>query len=387
VKFLKQPTKIAFLLTSLVSGGEERTASVLARCMSQQKTLVFVFFNGPIDFEIPEEIEVKILRPNYAQRWLRLLTLPLVVWRYYCYCSQAGITHSISFDSLPNFSNCLLKMFGWKGKAYLRESNHVTTRFSAATLRGRLFHWCIRQLYPKADHLFVNAWRIAEDLQENYQLKIPMSLSLNPIDLPMIERLKAKAVPSNSQFTFIHVGMFRPQKNHILLLKAFAKIQHLPVQLWLVGRGVLEETLRQEIERLNLSEKVHFLGFTPNPYQYMARADCMVLSSDYEGLPNVLSEGLACGLPIISTDCPSGPREIIAPDSVSTRKTKDGIELVTYGILTPVGNADSLAQAMEYMVHQTTYRKSSFFKERVEEFRVEKVVEGLLEEMGEKNRV
>jgi len=364
---------------SLVSGGEERTASILAKELSRHEEMVFVFFNKPIDFEIPTKVRVKLLRSDYQWRFMRLITLPLVMWKYYRFCQKEKITHSISFDSLPNFSNCLLKVFGWKGMAYLRESNHVTTRYPAATLRGRLFHGLIRQLYPKADHLFVNAWRIAEDLQQNYQIKIPTSLSLNPIDFPMINRLKLSDKSSSSQFTFIHVGMFRPQKNHALLLKSFAKIQHLAVELWLIGKGDLEEELKQQVELLNISEKVHFLGFTTNPYQYMALADCMVLSSDFEGAPNVLSEGLVCGLPIISTDCPSGPREIIAPDLDSNKRTQGEIELVKYGILSPVRDADNLAKAMEYMVQQSTYRKSDFFKTRVEEFKVERVVEDLLE--------
>ena len=377
----KPKKKIIFFLTSLVSGGEERTASVLAKELSTKEELIFVFFNKPIDFEIPKNVRVKILRPVYKWRLWRLLTLPLVVWRYYQFCQTEKITHSIAFDSLPNFCNCLIKKMGWKGQAILRESNHVTTRFPAATIRGKIFHWFIRNLYPAADLILVNAWRIGTDLQQQYGIQIPIQLSLNPIDLSSIQRLSQKIVIPKKQFTFIHVGMFRAQKNHLLLLQAFAEIKHLAVDLWLVGKGDLEAIIRAEILRLGLSEKVHLKGFSPNPYQFMAAVDCMLLSSDYEGLPNVLSEGLACGLPIISTDCPSGPREIIAPDTDKKQKATTEIELAKYGILTPVGNAEKLAEAMTYVYKNSKYRKGDFYKERVKPFSVETVVEKLLEEL------
>jgi len=376
------PKKIAFFLTSLVSGGEERTASVLAKELSKTEELIFVFFNKPIDFEIPEKVRVKILRPVYKWRLLRLLTLPIVVWRYYRFCQAEKITHSISFDSLPNFCNCLIKKMGWKGRVTLRESNHVSTRFSSATIRGKIFHWLIRYLYPVADQVLVNAWRIGTDLEEQYGIQIPIHLSLNPIDLPMIQQLSQERAVSKTYFTFIHVGMFRPQKNHLLLLNAFAKLKQLEVELWLVGKGELEAIIRAEINRLDLSKKVFLKGFSPNPYQFIAAADCMLLSSDYEGLPNVLSEALACGLPIISTDCPSGPREILAPNTDKNKKVTTAIELAKYGILTPVGNAEKLAEAMRYMYKNKKYRKGAFFKERVKPFHVETVVEELLKQLG-----
>ena len=86
-------------------------------------------------------------------------------------------------------------------------------------------------------------------------------------------------------------------------------------------------------------------------------------------------------MPIISTDCPSGPREIIAPDTDKNQKVTTEIELAKYGILTPVGNAEKLAEAMTYVYINSTYRKGDFYKERVKPFSVETVVEKLLEEL------
>ena len=371
--------KIAFLLTSLISGGEERNAAILAKYLAKEVELVCVLFNGPIDFALPDSVSVKILRPDYQWRILRLLTLPLVVWKYYRFCQQEKITHSIAFDTLPNFTNCLLKLFGWKGKAFLRVTSHVSARFPESSLRGQLFRWLIKKLYPQSAGVFVNARRIAMDLVTDYGIKVPIYLSYNPMDLQGIAELQNATISADGKFTFIHVAMFRPGKNHALLLQAFARIKHLNVQLWLIGKGDLQAATQALAEQLGISQQVHFLGFQQNHYQYIAAADCLVLSSDYEGHPRVLSEGLACGLPVISTDCPSGPRETIAPDTDKHQQVTSEIELAKYGILTPVGNAEKLAEAMKYVYENPNYRKGDFFKERVEPFRVERIVKELME--------
>ncbi|MEM6316943.1 MAG: glycosyltransferase [Bacteroidota bacterium] len=372
--------KIAFLLTSLVSGGEERTASVLAKTLAQREELIVVLFNKPIDFQLPDDIPVHVLRPEYRWRVWRLVTLVSIVWQYYRFCQREGITHSIAFDSLPNFVNALIKMLGWRGVAVLRESNHVSTRYPANTFRGQLFRWLIKKLYPKANQVLVNANRIGEDLRKNYKVQIPIHLSLNPLDLPYIQKSTETDLTSAIEpFTFVHVGMFRAQKNHHLLLQAFSQLRDLPVRLWIVGKGDLADTIKQQIINLRLEEKVALKGFHANPYPFMANADCMVLSSNYEGAPNVLSEGLACCLPIISTDCPTGPREIIAPNTPPNKRVQTEIELAEYGILTPVSNAEKLAEAMRFMYESDRYRKGDFFKKRVEPFRVERIVAELLE--------
>ena len=365
----------------MISGGEERIASVLALHMATTQEVHIVLFNEPIDFDLPDTIKVKILRPVYTSRIKRILTLPVIFWRYYQYCQQEKITDSLSFDNLANFANCGLKLLGWQGKAYLREVNHVSTRYPATTFYGRTYRWLIQKLYPSSDGLFMNAARIGTDLRENYGLNIPMKLSVNPIDLAKITQEGLTKIDTKGIYTFIHVGALRPQKNHILLIKAFAKVKHLPVQLWLVGKGALLPEMKQLVVELNLQDKIQFLGFQANPFQFMASADCMVMSSHFEGLPNVFLEGLACGLPIISTDCPSGPREILAPDTNANKKIKKDLEFAKYGILTPIGNAAKLAEAMQYMYENNRYRKSDFFKERVQPFRVEKVVDKLLQDM------
>ena len=128
------------------------------------------------------------------------------------------------------------------------------------------------------------------------------------------------------------VGRFTQEKNHALLLRAFAKMPKPGARLLLLGEGPDEIMLRALASELEIADSVIFPGFFPNPASFYATADLFVLSSDYEGLPTVLIEALSFGVPVVSTDCLSGPAEILGNGN--------------YGTLTPVGDPEALAQAL-----------------------------------------
>lgn len=124
------------------------------------------------------------------------------------------------------------------------------------------------------------------------------------------------------------VGSLKEQKNHPLLLRAFAQMPSSKARLVLVGAGE-QAGLRALADQLGIADRVIFAGFHPDPTPFYRTADLFALSSDYEGLPTVLIEALACGTPVVSTDCPSGPAEIL--------------ENVRYGRLVPVNDPAALA--------------------------------------------
>lgn len=340
-------TKIAFLLFSFTGAGEERIASLLLKELYEKYDISLVLFNGPVDYTLPPNIEITYLRKFSSSFLLRAISLPIVFFKYRSFCKINKIDISLSFDNVPNYINCLLKIFGWKRSVWIREVNFPSSRYVDG-LKAFVHRFFIKWCYPKADIVFVNALRIGTDLTNNFKVpKHLISLFNNPIDFKAIDKQAKSKIIKPKQFTFIHVGAFREQKNHRLLINSFEKIKHLDVQLWLVGKGSLEKDIQQQIDELELGDKIKILGFQKNPYQYMKKADCMVMSSNFEGLPNVLIEGMACGLPIVSTDCLSGPREIIAPQSNADKKLLDKIEIGKYGILTPFGDKHYLAKAME----------------------------------------
>jgi GalNAc-alpha-(1->4)-GalNAc-alpha-(1->3)-diNAcBac-PP-undecaprenol alpha-1,4-N-acetyl-D-galactosaminyltransferase len=153
-----------------------------------------------------------------------------------------------------------------------------------------------------------------------------------------------KGVDPNAKWVMA-MGRLDYQKNFELLLSAFHKLvdKHPDWQLLIFGEGLLRQKLEVMVENLGLTNQVLLPGVTNHAISILKRANLFVLSSRFEGLPLVLLEALACGLPIISTDCPSGPREVI----------QDGIN----GVLVPSEDISALAKAMDYLMSNEVERK------------------------------
>lgn len=165
-----------------------------------------------------------------------------------------------------------------------------------------------------------------------------VSVLHNPIPQKSMPSSEARAMV-NSMWNcppgqrLLTVGSLKDQKNHPLLLRAFAKLSLPNARLMLLGQGENETLLRALATQLGIEDRVVFAGFHLDPSPFYATADLFVLSSDYEGFGNVIVEALSYGLPVVSTSCSSGPSEIL--------------ENGRWGHLTPVGDVEALARAME----------------------------------------
>jgi glycosyltransferase involved in cell wall biosynthesis len=203
---------------------------------------------------------------------------------------------------------------------------------------------------------------VASDLKLNLKINSKTSVIANPFDFSEIRRKSAEPIEEAPQDYIIHVARFSPQKRHDLLFDAWAAIK---TTLKLVLLTDASRGLVELIHSKGISNRVYIAGFKKNPYPWIANAKVLVLCSDHEGLPNVLIEALICGTPVISTDCPSGPREILADnlpsalipcnDALSlSNKIKDFLEfppnlnqlnLDRYNVQFAAGSYEDLARA------------------------------------------
>lgn len=212
---------------------------------------------------------------------------------------------------------------------------------------GKNGHWrwlylpaLIRRCYKRADAVVTVSAGVAEGLTQF--CKIPagsMQVIFNPVVTEKLLQMAAQPlrddwVNSGTAPLLIGAGRIDEQKDFPNLLRAVAIVrQSIPVRVAILGEGDGRDELLSLAEHLGIADAVHLPGFVENPYAYMSAADVFVLSSRFEGLPTVLIEAIACGCAVVSTDCPSGPREIL----------DDG----KYGELVPVEDAESLAAAIK----------------------------------------
>ena len=166
----------------------------------------------------------------------------------------------------------------------------------------------------------------------------------NPVPVEAICHLSSADAESPAGDYVVHVGRFNRAKRHDRLLLAFSKLAS-GTKLVLLGDGRLESRVRSQVAELGLEERVLFNGFVKNPYPLMKKARVLVLCSDYEGLPTVVLEAMCLGVPIVTTDCPGGIREIIDDESSPS--------------LVPLGDIEALASAIQGALdHPEKYRIS-----------------------------
>jgi glycosyltransferase involved in cell wall biosynthesis len=202
----------------------------------------------------------------------------------------------------------------------------------------RSLTWSVRLFYPLASARIIVAKEAADDLARISGIdRRSIEVVYNPVgEAPADVRStpEIEALWDGAERRIITVGTLKAQKNHQLLIRSFARaFRGEPVKLMILGEGELRQAVEALAAELGVADQLLFPGFTTDPWPFYASADLFALSSDYEGYPLVLIEALRSGLPIVSTDCESGPREIL-----------DGGR---YGTLVPVGDEAALATAMK----------------------------------------
>ena len=279
----------------------------------------------------------------------------------------------ISFLNYPNLALLLAAQLGKRDtRIYVNVRNHISGSVKGAKSRRMTeIPVLMRNLFPLADGVVAVSEGVASDtMQLTDTPPNRVTTILNPLrSRESSEPVNAEALhpwlQADGPPLVLSIGKMRPQKDFPTLLKAFARLRReRPARLIVLGDGDGRKSLEALAEQLGIRSDVDFPGYVKNPFAFYRHASVFVLSSAWEGLPNVLIEAVASGCPIVSTDCPSGPSEIL-----------DGGRL---GRLVPIGDDEAMAKAIAETLDQTKERQATERQVQgghVQRFALDRIVE------------
>jgi len=293
--------KIAFFLPNLNQGGAEKVMVTLVNELSREKfkiTLVLFEKKGHFLNYLKEDVEVIELKTSRI-RYSIFKIIPLI------FKMKPDIAF-IGWGEIAAFISPMIPFFR-KTKFVARETNVVSEHVKRKEIR--FFY----KFYNHFDKIIAQSDDMKKDLIENFTIRPQKIVKINnPVDVAWIqEKMEEEVQEFSSEFkNVVAIGNLSQRKGFDLLLNVFARLKNEKIKLFILGDGADKEKLLKQKENLNLTN-VEFLGNKKNPYPYLAKADLFVLSSRYEGFPNVLLEAGACGTYALTNDCPGGIREII----------------------------------------------------------------------------
>lgn len=332
--------RIALFSPSMGGGGAEKMFRRLAVAFAGQGIrvdLVLATGGGPNTDGLPPSIRIIDLHQS------RVLASVGPLARYLAAVNPDVLISTLTYANIV--AVWARAMTVQKPQLILREANTLTVASAeSSSIKSRLLPALARTFYPRADAIVAVSKGVAEDLVDRVGVSPALvrvihnptfdteilTLMHEPVDHPWFYDGGPPVVLS--------VGRLNTQKRFDSLIRAVAIARRSrSIRVIILGEGEERPNLKALIGELGLDESVLLLGFQTNPYAFMARASLYVMSSAFEGFPNVLVEAMACGLPIVSTDCPSGPREILG---------MDGVGAGAFGTLVPVDDANALAQGI-----------------------------------------
>jgi len=340
---------LGFFMPSIKVGGVERTLlNILTELANRDFRLTVLTSQLPDKFksQLPENVEIQLIGSITATPFFlkpfsaKSRTSLNAMWGLAKFLKQEqpDALYSFQGSTVAVVARFLVKS---KTQLFVRESNTPSQSFIhdgyiARKAKIRLK----RTLYKKANTVISVSEGVADDLVQS--VKIPrakIKVIYNPTFTPQliemaVEPLEHKWLNTTAKVpVIISVGRLSKQKDHLTLIDAFALVRKTQdARLIIVGEGPERMALERRANELEISADIDLVGEHSNPYKYLSRANLFVLSSIFEGLPNAVIEAVACGLPVVATDCPSGPREILLNGAAGT--------------LVPVGNPERMAEAI-----------------------------------------
>lgn len=345
---MTEKPKISILDISLTSGGAEKVISLLLKELVKDYEVTLILFYNEIHFPIPDAVDVVIFSKKGPERkfYQKIFETIGFIYKYHKILRRKKIQYAVSFLAFPNLVNGIISIFNKKVKTYISERG-----FPSDNTSSKLSLYIAKTAYPllynRCYKLFSNSEYINEDLRDNFGIKIPMQVVYNPIELPEETIEPDSLLHIEKLIRIINVGTLNHRKNQAMIIRAMQRLEA-KFKLTILGRGYLENVLRFQATEAKLQKRVVLGGNVKNVNDYLIKSHCFVLSSHTEGFPNALLEGLAAGLPCISTNCLSGPLELLNDNEKATIKTGEFLK-AKYGILVNNDDDEGLAKALAYL--------------------------------------
>lgn len=375
--------KIGLLITKLNGGGAERTAANLSSLFDEygEEVYLITFDGSNITYPYKGKLIDLSLGINknvfdaIKKNIKRIIKVKKIKKKY-------NLDVCISFLDTPNLVNVLS---GGKCKKIVSIRNYLSLE-KPSFIRKQL----IRFSSIRAGKTVCISKNVEYDMRNFFKIKEKKLCTIyNPVDIKSLLTIEEDYTfdkEFSDYFNIVTMGRLTYQKGQWNLIYAIKDIvvQYPKVRLYILGDGELKNELEELVKKLELEEHVFFLGFISNAHKFLRQCDLFVLTSLFEGLGNVLLEAMALGLPVISTDCKSGPREIIAPNS-NIKSVCENIDVERFGILVKqfskeknIVDNDSLVyikQAIEmfYLDKKLREKYTTKSKMRANDFSKEKV--------------
>jgi glycosyltransferase involved in cell wall biosynthesis len=381
--------KILIIIPELNRGGAQVSVLKLSVMLSKKHQVYLCVFHTEVTATYQVDVcLIDLDTPPTARRAKKLWYVHRRVQALRNIKKQHKIDTTISFLEGADYLNILSR----------RQDKVIVSIRGSKTSDGQISGWLgklrkrvlIPQLYRKADTVVTVSEGLAHEMQSDYQIDVNKIVTIpNFYDAIRISQQAKQLLASNEQKLFdkptlIHSGRFHPQKEHFKLLDIFQRVrQQMDCRLLLLGDGELKSDIKERTQSLGLSvgevtkpADVCMLGFQSNPFRFIARANLFVFTSSWEGFPNALAEAMICGTPVISTDCPTGPRELLAPGTDVTYQTTKPEE-TPYGWLMPMLKdqraIDQWIETIIRLLAQPEITKAAAAQQRMEEFSQEKI--------------
>jgi glycosyltransferase involved in cell wall biosynthesis len=343
-------------------GGAQRVTLIMLNNLDRKRfapILVLRRRGGDLEGYVPADVPVHYLESRVRFAWFRFARL----------LRELAPDVTLSMSTMGNLTACLAHFVGRLDSPLLvAEHNTLSQAWGSSKLLLAWVRFQKHLLYRRAWQVVAVSRGVADDLAA--QARIP-SRKMRVIYNPVVARSFHQRASAEIDHPWFHDGSriilaasrLVPQKDLPLLLESFSLLRaERPARLLILGDGELRQSLEEAARELGIADDVDFLGFVVDAPAYMKRCTVFALSSVYEGLPVALIEAMACGVPVVSTDCPSGPSEIITHE-------RDGL-------LVPVGDAAALAAALKRLLDDPRLRErlGRAGRERAEHFTVENLL-------------